>query len=76
MTPNHLTKDEVPDPLKRATERERSHRRVVGFSLNRYATRAEVFRCVCCEKLRRVEDRREADSEVCIHCVNEAGFDE
>ena len=41
-----------------------------------WETAAEhVFRCVCCERMRREEDRREPESEVCVQCVREGGVE-
>jgi hypothetical protein len=33
-----------------------------------------AFRCVCCGRTRRADQRREPQSEVCVHCVRDAGF--
>jgi hypothetical protein len=66
----------IPDCLARAFERERWHRRVLYLPVSFDTARAHVFECVCCGRCRREEDRREPDSEVCIQCVNEAGFNE
>jgi len=35
---------------------------------------SERFRCVCCGRLRATNERREPASEVCIRCVEDAGY--
>jgi hypothetical protein len=72
-----LTKyHESVDRLERAFERERWHRRVQPLPVSFDTVQAHVFVCVCCGRRRRDEDRREPDSEVCVQCVQAAGFDE
>jgi hypothetical protein len=64
---------EVTDRLQTAFERERQHRRRPLWPPEFESTLVHVFKCVCCERERREEDRREPDSEVCIYCVLAAG---
>jgi hypothetical protein len=66
---------EMLDRLERAFERERGHRRRPVWPLECETVIAHVFKCVCCGRTRREEDRREPDSEVCVHCVRAAGFE-
>jgi transcription elongation factor Elf1 len=60
------------DRLARAVAREREQARVEmperGTALD------HVFECVCCGKVRGEEERREPNSEVCVRCVEDAGF--
>lgn len=62
------------DRIAAAFERERGDRTFPRRPLECDTTYAHVFRCVCCGRKRREEDRREPNSEVCIQCVEEAGF--
>jgi hypothetical protein len=62
------------DRIATAFERERGNRRFRQWPLECETTYAHVFKCVCCGKTRPEQDRREPASEVCIHCVEEAGF--
>jgi hypothetical protein len=34
-----------------------------------------AFKCVCCGRNRKAEERREPESEVCMRCVRAAGFE-
>ena len=63
---------EVRDLLRAALDREREHRRI-RRPPETDTSWAHVFRCVCCNRLRREEYRREPDSEVCVLCVAAAG---
>jgi hypothetical protein len=64
---------ETGDLIGTAVAREREHRRVV-WPMEQESAQLRVFKCVCCGKVRREESRRERWSEVCVHCVGEAGF--
>jgi hypothetical protein len=60
------------DRIARAFAREREHWRVKtpeGQTVLDY-----TFQCVCCGGWRGDEERREPDSEVCLLCVEDAGF--
>jgi hypothetical protein len=61
------------DPITRAWAREREARRWVRH-LEEECWLEHLFQCVCCGKLRPDEKRREPESEVCLHCVAEAGL--
>lgn len=37
--------------------------------------RPREFKGVCCGRIRAAEERREPESEVCIHCVRAAAFE-
>ena len=63
----------IMDPFRAAMDREREHRRRPRWPLEMDTTWAHVFRCVCCNRQRREEFRREPDSEVCTFCVQAAG---
>jgi hypothetical protein len=62
------------DPIGRAVARESEHKRIVPLPLEFDCVLAHVFKCVCCGRTRREEDRREPASEVCAGCVRFAGF--
>ena len=62
------------DRLALAFERERGHRRRPPWPLELDTVWAHVFRCECCGRLRREEQRREPASLICIRCVRDAGF--
>lgn len=47
---------------------------VVEWPMECETAAEHVSRCVGCERLRREEDRREPESEVCVQCEREAGF--
>ena len=57
-----------------ALAREREARRWLRWPLEYDSVYAHVFKCVCCGKTRPEEQRREPDSEVCLRCVQVAGF--
>ncbi len=61
-------------PLQIAIERMRNHSRVIAMEFEFVDVHA--FRCELCDEMRREEDRREPGSEICIHCMREAGFEE
>ena len=62
------------DPLERSRNRniELSRRRV----MESFSSFAHVFKCELCQQTRPDEMRREPDSEICIKCVEDAGFEE
>jgi hypothetical protein len=62
------------DRIGRAFARERGHRRVLFWPLEFESTWARVFKCACCGRVRREEERREPESEACVRCVRAAGF--
>ena len=66
--------DVFRDPLAAAYERERDHARVPPWPLEEDCVTDHVFRCVCCGRLRGEQERREAQSLVCVRCVREAGY--
>ena len=66
--------DGCRDWISRAFDREREHARVPRWPPEYESLFAHFFRCVCCGRTRGDEKRREPDSEVCIHCVADAGF--
>ena len=66
--------DATGDRLTAAWAREREHQWSPRVPVGYDSTWAHVFRCECCLKLRREEDRRESESEICIQCVRAAGF--
>jgi hypothetical protein len=45
-----------------------------AFPASFHCSRERVFRCELCNRLRPEEQRREPESEICIKCVEEAGF--
>ena len=60
------------DPITRAITR---NREVVQAEVpERDTVWDHVFRCVCCGKLRGDEERQGPRSEVCLRCVQDAGF--
>jgi hypothetical protein len=61
------------DPITRALKRNREATRYVRFPEGE-CWLDRVFQCVCCGKWRPNNNRREPRSEVCLHCVAEAGF--
>jgi len=63
------------DLLQRAVERERNHKLPLRWALEQDSVWDHVFACVCCERVRGEEERREPRSEVCIRCVRAAGFE-
>ena len=66
---------EAIDEIEKAFAREREARRWVMPALEQYSAFAHVFKCVCCGRTRPDEQRREPESEVCLKCVQMAGFD-
>jgi hypothetical protein len=58
--------------IARAVAREREHRRV--NTPEGETVLDHTFQCVCCGGWRGDEERREPDSEVCLLCVEDAGF--
>ena len=60
------------DRIARAVAREREHRRVM--IPEREAVLNHTFRCVCCGSWRGNQERREPRSQVCLRCVEDAGF--
>ncbi len=63
----------MSDLIHIAVRREREARRFV-LPLEQPSLHAGIFRCELCNRTRRDEQRREPDSEICIKCVEEAGF--
>jgi hypothetical protein len=63
------------DCISRAFARERENRRFLRWPMECETVLAHVFRCVCCGRLRSEEERREPQSEVCVSCVRDAGFE-
>ncbi len=63
----------MSDLIRNAVRRERDAQRSV-WPLEQHSSRAGVFRCELCSRVRREEQRREPDSEICIKCVEDAGF--
>lgn len=57
------------DAITRAFEREREHARIPRWPPEYDTVWAHVFRCDCCGRVRREEDRREPRSEICVYCV-------
>jgi hypothetical protein len=63
--------------MKRRNKRRAGHAAEVCHTVrfaSRGCTYAQVFRCLLCERVRPDEQRREPESEICIKCVEEAGF--
>ncbi len=63
-----------PDAIERAWTREWEARRRQVPPMECESAMERVFECVCCGKTRPEEQRREPESEVCVRCVQEAGF--
>jgi hypothetical protein len=60
------------DRIARAVAREREQ---VRAAMPECETALDhVFRCVLCGRVRGDEERREPGSEVCLRCVEDAGF--
>ena len=59
--------------LFKALKRDRELQRP-AWPMELHSSYDHVFRCELCNRLRRDEQRREPDSEICIKCVEEAGF--
>ena len=60
------------DRIARAVAREQERVRVE--MPERGTVLDQVFQCVCCGQARGDEERREPGSEVCMRCVEDAGF--
>jgi hypothetical protein len=63
------------DRIGKAIAREREHRRVLLLPMEFDCVLAHVFKCACCGRTRREEERREPESEVCARCVAAAGLE-
>lgn len=74
MSPNARVGCAVPDLLLGAFERERRHHWRPRWPMELDTVMAHVFRCVCCERIRAEDERREPGSEVCLRCAQAAGF--
>ncbi len=61
------------DPITRAFARERAAGVYANWQARERAAGVE-FKCVCCERTRPGRERREPGSQVCVRCVQEAGF--
>ncbi len=61
------------DPITRAFARERAAGVYANWQVRERAVGLE-FKCVCCERTRPGRERREPGSQVCVRCVQEAGF--
>ncbi len=62
----------VTDRIGRAFAREREARFWPVWQPTFSVVHSAVFKCVCCGRQRRAEERRESESEVCVHCVRAA----
>jgi hypothetical protein len=62
------------DAIGRAFKREREAGFWPVWQPEALLTIPGAFRCVCCGRSRRGDQRREPQSEVCVICVVEAGF--
>jgi hypothetical protein len=60
------------DRIARAVAREREHLRV--RIPERETVLDQTFQCVCCGCWRGNQERREPCSQVCLRCVEDAGF--
>ena len=60
------------DLLARAIERERDSKRQV--TMEQFTSFGHAFKCELCGKWRPDELRREPRSEICLSCVEDAGF--
>jgi hypothetical protein len=71
--PTLLVVNEVfSDPITRAIARNRDLRQA-GVP-ERDSVFDHVFRCVCCGKVRSDEERQGPRSQLCLRCVQDAGF--
>jgi len=70
-----MSQQPVFDRIGRAFARERKAGFWPVWQPGILLVHAAIFKCVCCGKERRTEDRREPESEVCVRCVRAAGFD-
>jgi hypothetical protein len=62
------------DLIGRAFAREAEARRWPVWQPDFIEVTFSSFRCVCCNRMRKAEERREPESEVCVRCVRAAGF--
>jgi len=62
------------DTIGKAFAREREARFWPVWQTGVVVMHAAIFKCVCCGKQRRSDERREPKSEVCIRCVRAAGY--
>ena len=67
-------KPQVLDLIARAFHREREARFWPVWQPDFIRLPPGAFRCVCCGRNRKAEERREPESEVCVRCVRAAGF--
>jgi len=65
---------QATDRIAKAFAREREARFWPVWQSGVVVVHAAVFKCLCCERQRRNAERREPESEVCIHCVRAAGY--
>ena len=65
---------QVIDRIGKAFARERKARQWPVWQPVPVPARAREFKCVCCGRSRAAGERREPESEVCVHCVRAAGF--
>src|SRR4051812_41273658 len=66
--------DRLTDTIGKAFAREREARFWPVWPTGAVVMHAAIFKCVCCDKHRRSDERREPDSEVCIRCERAAGY--
>jgi hypothetical protein len=62
------------DWIDRAYRRERAELRWPVWQSEVFWRPPSQFKCVCCGRSRRDEERREPRSEVCLRCVEAAGY--
>jgi hypothetical protein len=62
------------DRIGRAFQREREARFWPVWQPDFIPLLPATFKCVCCGRNRKTEERREPESEVCVRCVRAAGF--
>lgn len=65
---------QVVDRIGRAFARERRAKFWPVWPSGVVVVHAAIFKCVCCDKQRRSDERREPESEVCIRCERAAGY--
>jgi hypothetical protein len=68
-------KTEPMDLVGRAFARERSELRWPVWQAEVFWRPPSQFKCVCCGRSRRDQERREPRSEVCLRCVRAAGYE-
>jgi hypothetical protein len=68
-------KAEAIDRIGRAFARERDARFWPVWQPEFIKLPPGAFKCVCCGRSRKAEERREPESEVCVQCVRAAGFE-